>query len=212
MPSKKPDLTKTDIHADDEFDIDAWIDGASTETQTVRIYRNLGKLGEYQRLEHQFEELREELGATEDPTFEDPDRTLGDTTVKTKLAELAPQLKTVYDALQADALWVTVRGFGDDELNEIRTNVDKSTESKDKKSLALALRLISDGATFRTDTGYEFTLSVKKLHAFRNAIGDKQFNLITGAAYAVNGFDGDTGVVMPDFSHAASAYLSTRES
>lgn len=208
--SKATNLDKAPDTDTEGFDIDAWIDGASTETQTVRIYRNLGKLGEYQRLEHQFEELQAELGSTEDD--DSSDRALGEPTAQTKLAELAPRLSEVYDALQADALWVTVRGFGADELAEIRANVDKSTEAKNKKSEALAFRLISDGATFRTDGGHEFTLSVKKLRSFRNAIGDKQFNLITGAAYNVNGFNGDTGVVMPDFSVAASAYLSTKES
>lgn len=200
----------------DDFDIDAWINGASTETQAVRIYRNLGKLGEYHRLEQEFLHLQTRLGEVDDPTFEDPDRALGEAseqdTAQAQLADLAPRMKAVYDALQADALWVTVRGLSSDELEEIRANVDKSTESKDKKTAALAFRLIADGAVFRTDAGHEFTLSAKKLRALRQAIGDKQFNRITGAAYQVNGFDGDLEVVMPDFSHAASAYLSTKGS
>ncbi|MGN6413786.1 hypothetical protein [Flexivirga sp.] len=198
--------------ADGDFDIDAWIDGASTETQTVRIYRNLGKLGEYQRLEQEFINLQNQLGSTPEDEGTFSDAALGEVTPQTKLVELAPRMKQVYDTLQADALWVTVRGFGDDELDAMRKEVDKGTEPKDKKSEALAFRFISDGATFRTDNGHEFTMSAKKLRAFRNAIGDKQFNKITGAAYQVNGFNGDTDVVMPDFSPGASAYLATKES
>lgn len=212
MPKKTTDLDKTPPTLDDDdFDIDAWIDGASTETQTVRIYRNLGKLGEYQRLAQEFEHLQVQLGDLEDAGG-NPDAALGEATPQTKLVELAPRMKQVYDTLQADALWVTVRGFGDDELDAMRKAVDKGTEPKDKKSEALAFRLISDGATFRTDNGHEFTMSAKKLRAFRNAIGDKQFNKITGAAYQVNGFNGDTDVVMPDFSPGASVYLATKES
>ena len=211
MSKNTTDLDKTPAPRDpDDFDIDGWIDGATTETQTVRIYRNLGKLGEYQRLEHEFTMLRAQIeGASDDADAIAGDTALGEATPLTRLQELAPKMKAVYDALQADALWVTVRGVPDDELERLRRKVNR-TKLPDKPA-QLVLELISAGATFRTDDGHEFEVPVGKLRKMRHNIGDKQFRKIARAVDIANGFD-QVDEVVPDFSPAASVYLETSES
>lgn len=194
MP-KKPPAPRIDpqvtIDADPAaFDIEDWLSGATLPARAVKIYRDAGLRAEFDDLEQQFRSLQAHI--TEDDPGEE---TLAEQPVQGRLIDIAARMKSVMAQLEASALTVRVRAATRDEVLQIRESLGKESTEDSIQSAVLALTATP-------------SMTAEQWQRFRNKVGDKQYLLIVAASNDANGFSGD-GVV-PDFSPAASALLSTK--
>lgn len=209
MPTK---ITKTDTPVDatqevtidqevDDFDIDAWMDGATQPSRSVIVYRDAGARAEFDELEHQYRKLNAGRAqqSSDDARGE---ATLADVTdYDGQLMEIADRMQEVYERLEQGALTIKVRGATEDEHADAAAAAGTSKDSGRQFIYELLARVAVQPAN----------LSPEKWQQMRNRIGMKQFDLVVDAMNDACGFGGSDGV-MPGFSPSALAGLATKHS
>lgn len=178
-----------------EFSLDEWLSGATLPARSVKVYRDAGLRAEYDELEQRFLLLGMQVGDEDHVT---KDATLGETTPEVEQYEVAVQMKDLIERMESSALVVKVRALSIDEMEKVNRDLGSKASVNDR-----ALAMIAAGEVFPK-------LGIEGWKKLRNAIGEAQFGRIADAASDANGFTGSQ--VMPDFSPAASALLTTRES
>ena len=180
-----------------EFDIDDWVSGATLPSRAVKVYRSAGLRAEYDALELRFNAARLAVAGSDEDSFSDD--SLAEGSPQSRLYEIALQMQQLVQQMEASALIIKIRSLSDDEMEELR----RQQKTKKFDSAELGYLMLEKGAIYPR-------LDVSGWKKLEQAVGPKQFNPVIEAARDANGQI--RGQVLPDFSLAASDYLTTRES
>lgn len=175
--------------AADEFDLDAWIDGAKLPEKSVTVYGRADLVAE-------FEQLNEQLRTMKAAATLDDGRLSGD-----PQARLARRMEDVRTEMQSSALTFRFRAILKEAGDEIRGAAPKDSDG-DPDGGYVAAHWIA--AACVSPAG----LTAEKANAIRARIGEGQYAALWNTAWSVSN---DRSVSVP-FSLAASELLSRPDS
>jgi hypothetical protein len=137
-----------------EFDLDAWLDGADRPERSVTVYQRAGLIADLDR-------LAEQIRNADDDEIDGPSMAGGVGLLRAEYAKVAKQF---HDS----ALTVRVRSVSQSEQSEIR---DRNTDLDERAlgKLVLSDALVSPKAT------------PEQVGKLERILGDAQFSLIVGA-------------------------------
>ena len=169
-----------------DFDLDAWIDGARLPERSVTVYGRADLVAEHQALEEERQRLER--------------ASIGDDRIAGPLYDVAAQVIEAEKRMQESALTIRFRALMRDEAKAITSAAPKDSSGEPEADYLAAAWLAASSVSPK--------MTPDQVNAIRAKIGEGQFNSLWQAAWGVSN---DRRPDVP-FSFAASANLKNRDS